>query len=107
MENSEVISLGLLSILGATLVWLWGIYRQIREYIEHKITIEDLALAKEFALSVVSTLAQSPAFENLPNIEKKERAIVWLTQLITDFDLDFDFEDIDRLVEEAVLIIKE
>lgn len=107
MEISEIINLGLLGFLGVALTWLWGIYKQVRDYIEHKVTVEDLVFVKELALSLVSTLAQAPAFESLPNVEKKERAIVWLTQLIKDYGLDFNFEDIDRLIEEAVLAIKE
>ena len=107
MELEPIFRLAVLAIAGG-IGWLMFILKEyIKAYLEMKFTSEGLAIAKETALMVVSTLQQSPAYEYLNPVKKKEIAIVWVSQKLEDYDLNFSEEDIDRLIEEAVLIIKE
>ena len=107
MEIEAVIRLVLLAIAGGIGLLLAYTSRGLTAYLALRFNAQQLAIAKETALMVVSTLKQSPAYEFLAPEKKKEIAIVWMSQRLEDYGLDFAPVDIDRLIEEAVLIIKE
>jgi len=107
MELEALIELVLLAIAGGVGLLLAYLTRSLTAYLALKFSAQELNIAKETALMVVSTLKQSPAYEYLAPEKKKEIAIVWLSQRLEAFGIDFAPEDIDRLIEEAVLIIKE
>lgn len=107
MEIEAIIRLVFLAIAGGLGWLLLNMSRHITAYLSLKFSAEELGIAKETALMVVSTLKQSPAYEYLEPEKKKEIAMVWISQTLENYGLQFSPEDIDRLIEEAVLLIKE
>ena len=107
MEIETIIRLAALAAAGVLGWILMMMSNNIKSYLALKFTTEELVLAKETALMVVSTLKQSPAYEYIQPEKKKELAIVWLIQAFKKYGLQFTLEEIDHLIEEAVSIIKE
>jgi hypothetical protein len=106
MEIETIVRLVALAMAGVLGWVLMGISRNVKSYLALRFTAEELAIAKETALMVVSTLKQSPAFEYIQPEKKKELAIIWLIQAFKKYGLQFTAEEIDYLIEEAVSIIK-
>ena len=102
----EVIRLVFLALAAVLATLLVFVTNRFNTYLALKFTAEQISIAKETALMVVSTLAQSPAYEYLRPEQKKESAIVWLSQKLEGFGLYFTEDEIDQLIEEAVLFIK-
>jgi hypothetical protein len=107
MDIEAVVRLMTLSIAGGIGLLLWYLSRSITAYLAVRFSAQQLFIAKETALMVVSTLKQSPAYEHLDFAKKKEIAMVWMSQRLAVYGLNFTPQDIDRLIEEAVFIIKE
>ena len=107
MEIEVIIRFVALAMAGILGWLLMVVSRNVTNYLNLRFTAQEIAIAKETALMVVSTLAQSPAYEFLAPEKKKENAIVWMSQTLRKYGLVFTPEEIDRLIEEAVLIIKE
>lgn len=107
MDFEAAIRLVVLAMAGGLGFLLMHLSRGVLGYLAIRFTAQEITIAKETALMVVSTLKQSPAYEYLAPEKKKELAIVWLSQRLGLYGLDFDPVDIDRLIEEAVLLIKE
>ena len=107
MEIEVIIRFATLAMAGV-LGWLFMVLsRNITNYLSLRFTAQEISIAKETALMVVSALKQSPAYEYLAPEKKKEIAIVWMSQTLNKYGLVLSPEEIDRLIEEAVLIIKE
>jgi len=107
MDIEAVVRLVMLAIAGGIGLLLAYLSRSLTAYLAVRFSAQQLFIAKETALMVVSTLKQSPAYEYLDTDKKKEIAMVWMSQRLAVYGLDFTPEDIDRLIEEAVLIIKD
>jgi hypothetical protein len=75
-------------------------------YLQQRLGVEQLAELKEIAQTVVRTLAQSPIFEALDPARKKEMAVVDIVTYCENHGLPVDHGLIDRLIEEAVQIMK-
>lgn len=75
-------------------------------YLEAKIGQTETERLRSMAVTIVKALQQSPAFENLGGEQKKEMAIVQITQWAEQHKLPIDREYIDRVIEEAVLTMK-
>jgi hypothetical protein len=80
---------------------------KFKGYLAIKFTAEQILIAKETALMVVKTLQQSPAYEAFAPEKKKEFAMIWVSEQLADYGLEFTLEEIDRLIEEAVATAKE
>jgi len=107
MDIETVLRFVTLALAGGIGILLAYLSRSITTYLAVRFSAQQLFIAKETALMVVSTLKQSPAYEHLDFAKKKEVAMVWMSQRLADYGFDFSPEEIDRLIEEAVLIIKD
>ena len=90
-----IIVFGLKTLTQVAITWL-----------KSKIGDSNTVMLKDLASTVVRFLAQSPAFEAMELDEKKEYAIVWLSQKCAELNLPFTHDDIDKFIEEAVQIYK-
>jgi len=75
-------------------------------YFNVKIGESNTVMLKDMAVTIVKALQQSPAFESLGGEQKKELAIIQMSQWAGKHNLPFDHDYIDRLIEEAVLTMK-
>ena len=107
MDFEAAIRLVALAMAGGIGLMLAYFGRMIQAYLAIRYTAQELDIAKETAMMVVSTLKQSPAWEHLAPEKKKELAMVWISQRLERYGIAMEPVDIDRLIEEAVLIIKE
>ena len=71
MELEALIELVLLAIAGGIGLLLAYLSRSLTAYLALKFSAQELNIAKETALMVVSTLKQSPAYEYLAPEKKK------------------------------------
>jgi hypothetical protein len=76
------------------------------KYLEVKIGVDQTNLLKAGALNVVRFLNQSGVFKDLENSKKKEIAMVQVAQWAAAHNLPITDEYLDKLVEEAVHIMK-
>lgn len=75
-------------------------------WLKVKIGDANVGVLKGLASTVVHFLQQSPAFEALDTDKKKEYAINYLTQKCVELGLPFTHDDIDKVIEEAVSLMK-
>ena len=106
MDFEAAIGLVALAMAGGIGLMLAYFGRMIQAYLTLRYTAQELDIAKETAMMVVSTLKQSPAWEHLAPEKKKELAMVWISQRLERYGIAMEPVDIDRLIEKAVLIIK-
>jgi len=107
MELETVVRFIALALVAGLGLLFFGLARNITSYLSLRFTAQEIEIAKETTMMVVSTLKQSPLYENLNPEKKKELAVIWLVEQFHNYGLTFSVEDIDKLIEEAVSIIKE
>ena len=76
-------------------------------YANVKIGVETTGMLKTFAQTVVRSLEQNGAFKGLIGADKKELAIVAITQYADEHGIPVDRTFIDKIIEEAVQIMNE
>lgn len=76
-------------------------------YAIQKIGASKFESLKSQATTVVRFLEQSPAFKDLTGAEKKERAILDITNWCKEHNVPIESADIDTIIEEAVHIMNE
>jgi hypothetical protein len=95
-----------LAVVGAIAYALRGLIAVGLKYLEGKIGADKVAEAKAFALMSVRVLKQSPVYEALDPARKKEMAVMWLTNFCQEKGMPYGYDFIDKLVEEAVHVMK-
>jgi hypothetical protein len=95
-----------LALVGLVVYIVKGLAAVGLSYLESRLGASNLLVAKEMAILFVRTLKQSPVYEELDPSKKKELAVTWLTKFAAEKGLPFDYNYIDRLIEEAVHIVK-
>jgi hypothetical protein len=95
-----------LALVGLVVYLVKGLAAVGLNYLEGRLGANNLLIAKEMAILFVRTLKQSPIYEDLDPSKKKELAIGWLTKFAEEKKLPFDYNYIDKLIEEAVHIAK-
>jgi hypothetical protein len=95
-----------LALVGLVVYIVKGLAAVGLTYLEGRLGTNNLLLGKEMAILFVRTLKQSPIYEELDPAKKKELAIGWLTKYAAEKNLPFDYAYIDKLIEEAVHIVK-
>ena len=78
----------------------------LASYATVKIGVENTNLIKSFAQTVVRSLEQNGTFSGLLGADKKELAIVSITQYADEHGIPVDRQFIDKIIEEAVQIMK-
>jgi hypothetical protein len=92
----------------ATLLALVAVYAirigiiEGRKFLEMKFDGERLDFLKEHAMSVVRYLEQTGVLGELTGDDKKARALAWLHSILEEKGVKVDFDEMDRLIEEAV-----
>lgn len=76
------------------------------EYLKTRLSASQYQLLQAFAATTVRTFQQSPAFENLDSEKKKELAIIAVTQYAEGHHLPISRELCDKVIEEAVQVMK-
>jgi hypothetical protein len=90
--------------VGAVLIRQGGVV--VITWLKAKLGETNYNVIKGLASTIVRFLQQSPAFEALEPEKKKEMAITYLTQKCAELHLPFTHDDIDKIAEEAVQIMK-
>ena len=77
-------------------------------YIKAKMTAEQFAMAKSFATTVVRFVEQSSAWDDAlkDGTAKKERALLEMSTWATERNIPLTFELADKIIEEAVNVMK-
>jgi hypothetical protein len=76
-----------------------------REYLSVKTGLEKTELIKELSFNVVRALEQSNLYLLLDGEQKKERALAELELLTKRYNLNVDFDTLDRMIEAAVQVM--
>jgi hypothetical protein len=76
-----------------------------QEYLALKLGNERLLFLKENAFSIVRYLEQSGTLAKLGADQKKEQALAYLDMIATEKGIQIDFDELDRLIEEAVQVM--
>jgi hypothetical protein len=76
-------------------------------YLNSKVGVQKTDMLKSFVVTTVRFLEQSPVFKELTGAEKKERAIVEITQWCIKNNLPVDRAFVDKVIEEAVHVMNE
>lgn len=77
-----------------------------KTYLEAKLGVANTVMLKDFVMTIVRFLEQSPVFRDLTGAEKKERAISEITAWAEQRGVPIDHAYIDKLIEEAVQVMK-
>jgi hypothetical protein len=102
----EVTSMLVLGLVGVLLLTVKGLVPVFLKWLEGKVGEQKVSDFKRYALMCVETLKQSPAYEYLDPERKKELAAMWLTDYAKKMNYPYDYEYIDRTIEEAVAMVK-
>ena len=102
----NLIEAAALAIIGLLAFGLRQLVVIVILYLRQKLGLERLLEMKEIAQTVVRTLQQMPVFEALDPAQKKEMALVALVQYAEGHNIPVDRPLIDKLIEEAVQIMK-
>ena len=108
--NPELIQNLLFALITAIVgVIAWGLRQVISIgllYLQKKIGFTNYELLLKNASTIVRALAQSPATELWDGEQKKQYAMNKLIQFAKGMNIDVSAEDADKLIEEAVQIMK-
>jgi hypothetical protein len=75
-------------------------------YLQVKLGNAKFDQVKQRALTIVRYLEQSPVYQDFDGAKKKELAMIDLTNFAEKFNIPVTHEDLDKLSEEAVRIVK-
>ena len=102
----QLVSAVVLAIVSLIAYALKGLVSVGITYLQKKIGQSNFELLQGFTKTIVSFFEQSPVFREMLGEEKKQRAILEITQFCAAHNLPIDHELIDKLIEEAVLQVK-
>jgi len=69
------------------------------EYLFTKMDHQEYDLLRKIARDAVLNLIQSPAFKELTGAEKKEIAIVKITDYLNDYGIEFSHDQVSEMIE--------
>jgi hypothetical protein len=69
------------------------------DYLSTKMNVEDYTMFRGIARDIVLTLMQHPAYKDLTGAEKKEMAIVKITNYLDEVGLNFSHEQVSEIIE--------
>jgi hypothetical protein len=75
---------------------------ELTKYLRAKYGSEKTELMKSVATSVVRAIEQDAYITQLVGPEKKERALAELDMILRKYGYQLDFDELDRMIEEAV-----
>ena len=103
----NVVTALMLGIAAAIGVYMRGVASAGVKYIEMKLGVQETEKLRTYASTVVHFLEQSPIFKDMASMEKKERAICEVISFCEKNGIPIDHEMIDKIIEEAVHLMKE